>query len=477
MADFPRDYASFLARLSGYERLSAQPQARGPDKLAGMRWLVERLNHPEQAGRVVHIAGTNGKGMTSTMIANLLHAAGHSVGLYTSPHVLDLRERIVINGQWISERQLAQLGHAVLDLADGAQDRLYCSYFDLLTAMGLAAFRDQAVEWVVLETGLGGLADATNIGPKALAVITRIGMDHMAVLGNTLREIATEKLGIVRPGVPTVLAAQGADLQPWMESEIRARGSQPVAAWDWSASLVADSAAPQAEGAAPPQNVHVAWPDGAVERLTDLPAVTQAQLACAGAALAAAETVLGPAVGAERARRARVVLQTRLPGRLERRFRQRVAGTELVLDQVVLDGGHNADALRMLAGQLDAWGLRGYTLIFGTQADKLVPEALPALARLVGAAARVLIVAPQTARAASAEALQRFVGMAMDQARALQAGVSVRVQAVPLPAVPVQAVPHPRAALRTAGDTPQRPVVITGSFWMLGDMMRLLGPA
>ncbi len=448
----PPQAAAFLERLQGYERIEPFPRSRKPDKLAGVRWLLERLGHPEAALRVVHVAGTNGKGMTSAMVAALLGAAGRRVGLYTSPHVLDLRERIVLDGALVGWDALAAAGARVLDAADAGRSRIEFSYFDILTALGLLAFREAGCVWAVLETGLGGLSDATNAVGKELAVLTRIGFDHMYVLGHTLREIAEQKLGIVRAGVPTVLGAQEPELEGWLAGQIEARGSPLLRAASFRVELPVP----------PEQTVRVRWPDGeTVAAEVPVAALTRVKAVCAANALCAAEHVLGPARGAERAARVRTALATTLPGRLERRTRQRIRDSAATLASLVLDGGHNAGALAALADELERWGVERYTLLIGLQADKLVDEARPPLARLLGRARRVLILAPQTARAPSAAALAAFLR---------SAGPDMGATAIEVHA-------DPRAALLAAARTPDLPLVAAGSFWMLGDLMRLLEPA
>ncbi len=474
-----RTYAALLERLRGYERVEPFPQSRRPDKLAGVRWLLERLEHPEAALRVVHVAGTNGKGMTCAMIAALLQGAGHQVGLYTSPHVVDLRERIMLNGALLDPNAFAFAGHRVLDIADAGRTSVHFSYFDVLTAMGLFAFKQAGCAWAVLETGLGGLSDATNAVDKELAVLTRIGFDHMYVLGNTLREIAEQKLGIVRAGVPTVLGAQEPELEDWMAGRIVARGSAVLRAADFRVEL----------SLPPGEEVRAIWPDGeACAATVPGASLTRVKAVCAATALCAGEALLGPARGAERgngarAARVRTVLATELPGRLERRLRQRIRGTQATIARLVLDGGHNAGALAALADELARWGIDGYTLIIGLQADKLVDEVRAPLGRLLRGARRILILAPQTARAPTTEALTEFLRSAQPASGAAPAEAQPASGAAPAEAqparraAPIEVQPDPRTALLAAARTPDQTLVATGSFWMLGDLMRLMEPA
>jgi dihydrofolate synthase/folylpolyglutamate synthase len=445
-----RDYPTFLERLRAYERVEPFPQSRKPDKLAPVRRLLELLEHPETGYRIVHVAGTNGKGMTSAMVAALLKAAGFCTGLYTSPHVVDLRERIMLNGNLIGESALASSGHTVLDLADEERRHLDFSYFDVLTVIGLLAFREARCDWAVLETGMGGLSDATNAVDKHLTVLTRIGFDHMYVLGNTLREIATQKLGIVRPGIPTILAPQEPELEDWMAAQIQERGSPLQQAGAFRIS-VPDS---------PAQQVSAIWSDeAAIAVHCEDTSLTTIKAICAGTALCAAEILLGPARSVDRENRLRTAMATTLPARLERRSRQGIVESDREIAALVLDGGHNAGALNALADELTRWGMANYLLIIGLQADKLVEPIEKPLTRLLSGAKRVFILAPRTARAPTTAALSEF----LSRCRPAQAHRMVEEQ------------PDPRTALLAAADS-GLPVVATGSFWMLGDLMRLLVP-
>lgn len=449
----PPEYARFLARLKTYERIEPFPKSRGAEKLAGVRHLAAALGHPERAFQVVHVAGTNGKGLTSAMVAALLLQAGEATGLYTSPHVMDIRERIAIGGAPVDESAFAAAGHAVLDVADAERDRVHFSYFDLLTMIAFVAFRSAGVRWAVLETGLGGLSDATNITDKALCVITRIGRDHLHVLGDTLEAIATQKLGICRSGVPTVVGVQPPELQPWLAEQLAARKSPAV--WAEGFRLAVETQ---------PVGVTAQWPDGGVARCPlppDAPLPAAPHLACAANALAAAEALVGPAEGGARAERLGAVLAVRLPGRLELRRAQPLPGGT-VLPVAVLDGGHNAEAMAALVAQLEAWDVRDYTLLLSLQSDKLVAPLREPLGRLLRGAAGLLLLLPQTARAPSMDALQAYL-----------ADVAGGADALP----PTTLCADPAEALRTAATTPQRPLVVTGSFWMLGDVMRLMAEA
>lgn len=188
--------------------------------------VCSRLGDPQDALRVVHVAGTNGKGATCALIESSLRAAGFSTGRYTSPHLVSLTERFMLNGAPVSEESLDE-AYASLPDTEGL------TYFELLTAAAFELYRRKQVDWLVLETGLGGRLDATNIVKRPeLCVITRIGLDHCDWLGGTLREIATEKGGIIKEGVPVVLGAMPDEARDVLERIAKERNAPCVYAPD-----------------------------------------------------------------------------------------------------------------------------------------------------------------------------------------------------------------------------------------------------
>ncbi|MGH9655962.1 MAG: bifunctional folylpolyglutamate synthase/dihydrofolate synthase [Bryobacteraceae bacterium] len=193
--------------------------------LERMQTLVAALGHPERGPRLVHVAGTNGKGSTCAMIANALRCGGLRTGLYTSPHLIEPTERIQVNGEPVSEACFTAAFETVHACAEKLlnQDLLdsHPSYFETVTAMALLIFREQC-DVAVMEVGLGGRLDATNVILPELCVITPVSFDHEAFLGNTVESIAAEKAGILKPGVPVVLSTQ----HPSAERVIRARAEE-----------------------------------------------------------------------------------------------------------------------------------------------------------------------------------------------------------------------------------------------------------
>ena len=174
--------------------------------LEPMRELAQALGNPQDSLRFIHLAGTNGKGSTAAFCESCLRAAGLRVGLFTSPHLVSVRERIQINRVQISEDDFAQGMAIVRGLVEKSSSQ-EATYFELMTALALWYFAREKVDWVVWETGLGGRLDATNIVTPEICIITNIGLDHQQYLGNTLAEITKEKAGIIKPGVPVVTGA------------------------------------------------------------------------------------------------------------------------------------------------------------------------------------------------------------------------------------------------------------------------------
>lgn len=198
----------FLFSRINYERTTQIPYRTGGLKLERMQQLLALIGDPHLSLPVVHIAGTKGKGSTATMIARILQTAGYRTGLYTSPHLERLEERFVVNGLTCSEPEFVQLAadlHAATCELEVREPLNRCpTFFEITTAMGLLHFARSGAEAVVLEVGLGGRLDSTNVCRPQLCVITSISFDHMKQLGNTLFAIAREKAGIIKPGVPVV---------------------------------------------------------------------------------------------------------------------------------------------------------------------------------------------------------------------------------------------------------------------------------
>ena len=199
--------------------------------------LDEHLGHPHQSYATIHIAGTNGKGSCSHTIAAILQESGYKVGLYTSPHLVDFRERIRVNGKPISERY-------VMDFVDRERaffEPLHPSFFEVTTALAFQYFKDQQVDIAVIEVGLGGRLDCTNIITPILSVITNISFDHMQFLGDTLAKIAGEKAGIIKRGVPVIIGEANEETRPVFEAKAKEVDAPIIFAEDYNEVVSAES--------------------------------------------------------------------------------------------------------------------------------------------------------------------------------------------------------------------------------------------
>lgn len=217
MSDIEQKYQEALDYLYGFVDYSLTRQLRySPEKfnLDRMYHLMELMGNPQGKYPVIHIAGTKGKGSTAAMTASILRSAGYKVGLYTSPHLQDYCERIQINGQPISHEKLVEQVEKIKSNLTLVPE---ITTFEITTAIGFQVFADEKVDIAVVEVGLGGRLDATNVVNPLVSVITSLSFDHMNVLGNSITQIAAEKGGIIKPGKPVVLSTQWKEAQEVIE--------------------------------------------------------------------------------------------------------------------------------------------------------------------------------------------------------------------------------------------------------------------
>lgn len=337
----PIDRLLALPRFAGTADASYRP---GFERIKA---LLAAMEQPHRRYRIIHIAGTNGKGSTAALIAAVLTSLGHRVGLHTSPHLLHVGERMRVNGTPASERWLAEAVGHYGDLLDRVQP----SFFEATVALSFRYFAEQAVDWAVVEVGLGGRLDATNVVTPEAAVITHIGLDHADILGPTLAAIAREKAGIIKPGVPVfsgvdvpeaqaVIAEVAAEQQAplhWVPGEVTTR---PPA-------VPADERMPA--GAVPRQEVDLQTPRAAYPSVA-LGLLGAHQRQNAAVAIRVCESFYGDALPFEAAVRAGlrdVARLTGLRGRLE---------IAQVQPTVALDVGHNSDGLRAALAALSGIG-------------------------------------------------------------------------------------------------------------------------
>ena len=388
--------------------------------------LLEALGNPQMACRIVHVAGTNGKGSTCALIESGLRAAGYRTGLFTSPHLVEPTERIQVAGRGVGADRFAAAFDRVHACAETllrqARIDLHPTYFESVTAMALLLFRECCVEYAVLEVGLGGRLDATNVVMPELCVVTPVDFDHEAYLGKSLESIAGEKAGILKPGVGAVFARQRAEAERVLEARAAALGAGVTL----SSSVEVSDVTLHARGS------DFVW-DGLP---VSCPLPGEHQVENARTAIAALGQLGIPPEAIRRG-----IAQATWPGRLER-----VAANP----EIVQDGAHNPASARALAEYLDRfYEPRRVWLIYGAMRDKAVEEMT---AILFPRAAHVIVTAPAQARALRPESI-----------RELADHDDIRV------------APHIRAALAlAAGAAREDAVFVTGSLFLVGEARALL---
>jgi dihydrofolate synthase/folylpolyglutamate synthase len=201
---------SYLLEQTDFERMRVVQYDEQTFKLDRMKTLLAALGNPHDKVAMIHVAGTVGKGSTIAMLSSMLRGSGFTVAEYTSPHLIDIRERVVVNDAMIEEKAFTELLNLVIAAAN--KKKLEPTFFELLTAVAFKHFADEAVDIALIETGLGGRLDSTNVITPLMTLITQIDLDHTNILGNTVEEIASEKAGIFKSSIPAISAQQSADV-------------------------------------------------------------------------------------------------------------------------------------------------------------------------------------------------------------------------------------------------------------------------
>ena len=328
-----QSHAEIVAALT-----SRWPEHRVAPSLGRIRALTELLGDPQRAYPVIHLTGTNGKGSTAAMIESLLRADGLRAGRFTSPHVMSVTERITIDGQPISDERFDDLWREIepyVALVDQQEiDGVHMTFFEIITAMAYAAFADAPVDVAVVEVGMGGAWDATNVADADVAVVTPIDLDHTHLLGRTIREITREKAGIIKPGAHAILAGQSVEAAEILLARCAEVGALPQREG-------VDFGVIDRKLAVSGQLIRLSAADGPVDDIF-LPLYGAHQAANAGQALAAVEAFLGlKALNPDVVREG--FAQVHFPGRLELVRRT---------PAVVLDAAHNPHGARAAAAAI-----------------------------------------------------------------------------------------------------------------------------
>jgi dihydrofolate synthase/folylpolyglutamate synthase len=432
--------------------------------LAHMRVLLGEMNHPERAFPSVLIAGTNGKGSTAATLASILRASGLKTGLYTSPHLLRINERIRVNGEEISDDEFAGLHGEIDRIAGRLVERRdlpwHPSFFEMMTAIAFAHFARERIDVAVLEVGMGGRLDATNVVEPVVSVITDIALDHQKFLGNTVGEIAREKVGIIRRGGVVVTLPQQPEANDVIGNTILDLDAVGVSAVQYVPPVSpgsCDYLVPSRERASTTEGTEEHRVEGHLYRyplhvmrteiLVETPLVGRHQLRNMALAIAAAEE-LGKKGFARITPESieRGIRETRWPGRFQ------VIPARAGSPELILDVAHNpAGAWALRSALSERYDDRPLVFVFGAMRDKAISEMTEILFPL---ATRVIATRPENPRAASPEEIR---------------------QAASRTGTEVETIPDVKAALETAlAGAEGKAVVVTGSIYLVGEAMRLL---
>jgi dihydrofolate synthase/folylpolyglutamate synthase len=442
--------------------------------LAHMRVLLEALGHPEKKFPSVLIAGTNGKGSTAATLASILHASGLKTGLYTSPHLVRINERIQRNGIAISDDEFELLHDRVENsvewLMDDEKLPWHPSFFEMMTAIAFEFFWFRHVDIAVLEVGMGGRLDATNVVEPLVSVIADISLDHQKFLGNTVGEIAREKVGIIRPGGVVVTLPQQPEANDVIGNTILELGARGVSAVQYVPPVSPGSG----EYLVPSRELRVPSPERSFYRyplqvmgkqiLVESPLVGRHQLRNVALAIAAAEE-LSKVTKSEVEPRAPSsgelakitaesiesgIRETRWPGRFQ------IIPAQPGWPEIVLDVAHNpAGAWALRSALSERYDDRPLIFVFGAMRDKAISEMTEILFPL---AERVIATRAENPRSASPEEIQ-------------QAGSRTGAEIEPVAEVEAALERARAGASREAAMV----IVVTGSIYLVGEAMRLLG--
>lgn len=415
-----------------------------------MRRLAGALGNPQRRLPSVLIAGTNGKGSTAATLASILQAAGYRTGLYTSPHLLEINERVQVNREPISNGEFAlayeRVESAAQELVVRGELPWHPSFFEMLTAMMFEHFASSGVEIGILEVGMGGRLDATNIADPCISVITDIDYDHQKFLGNTLPEIAREKSGIIRRNGTVVLLAQHPQVNGALGREIMERGAHPINALK-NMPPITPGASYSREAAT--RNRYPLELMGQ-QIVIDSPLIGRHQLRNLALAITAAEQLKQCGFRISPEQIAEGVRETRWAGRFQ------IIPADPGSPETVLDVAHNPSGAWALRSALSSvYGERPLTFVFGAMRDKAIAEIAGILFPL---AERVIATQAENPRAATAHEIAELAA-------------PTQSEIIEEPSV-VRAVERARALAGSNGV-----VVITGSIYVVGKALEILHAA
>jgi dihydrofolate synthase/folylpolyglutamate synthase len=433
------DALSYLDSFINYERQPRVPYTRQAFDLREFERFLARLGDPHRRLKSVVVAGTKGKGSTAAMIASVAQASGLKAGLYTSPHLCSIRERIRVNGELVSEEDFAALVSALMphiEAAGMAGVRRFRTFFEILTAMALVHFQSLGVDLAVLEVGMGGRLDATNVATPLVSVITSISFDHTEVLGDTIPKIAREKAGIIKPHGLAVVAPQRPEALTVIREVCSAQGARLL---DVAQELRWQPRSLSWEGSVFDLDSWTrAYPS------LKMPLAGPHQLLNAATAIATAEQLQTQGVPISVHGIRRGMQQVQWEGRLETVSRR---------PRVVLDGAHNRESARCLCeALLTCFQYRRLILVLGISANKNLEGIIEELAPL----------------AAVTVATRAMVPRAAPPQRVADLAVKWNAQLI------VEEDTRKALGQAIAETQPDDLLLVTGSLYLVGDAKRLL---
>tara|TARA_Y100001970_G_C14257843_1_gene876935 strand:- start:295 stop:1596 length:1302 start_codon:yes stop_codon:yes gene_type:complete len=425
------NFQKIVSNLESWANFENSSKLKDISKLESIQLLLSKLDNPEKNFRIIHIAGTNGKGSTALIISRLLKFHGFSTGCYTSPHIIDIRERIRINGRLVSKKNFVDSASIVLKKAKTFTGNLRITFFDLLTAIAFHVFMKKKMEWIVLETGLGGRLDSTNVTNKELCILTKVGFDHQDILGENLKDIAKEKIGITRSQIPIIISKQENELKKWLKKKLRKKSVPYYFADDYYKTQFPKSKFSQ--------NFY-----------------SEPQFEAISLSLCAMQ-ILFKGNLLKKKKWFKIAKNYKISGRLDLRENIFWVKNSKSFNRILIDGSHNKDSIFALIKFIAKNKIFPFNLILGMASDKLVNAIKNQLTELCLKADKTILTPINSPRTATTKNLESFI-----------------IESSKTSCFNIKHVISAEEALENCILNPEKSVVIAGSFYLVGEVLRIL---
>jgi dihydrofolate synthase/folylpolyglutamate synthase len=407
--------------------------------LERIEFLLKSLGSPQENMKAIHVAGTNGKGSVCAMLSSVLSSAGYKVGLFTSPHLLEFEERIRINGEPVSKKKLCSLVDRVKPIASSMvedHDFEHPTFFEMATAMAFSHFFDENVDFAVIEVGLGGRLDATNVISPLICVITSVSLDHTHVLGTTLGEVAREKAGIIKEGIPVICGIEQEEIIKMIEDICQKKHCQVLFSKNQGGYNLKEKNVDYQVF-----DIHL---NGSQYTDLNIPLLGEHQLKNAQIAIMSTELLKGMGMDIKEEDLREGLAKTKWPGRLQ------------IIQKnptIILDCAHNPSGMKALGSVInDMFGRTKKILIIGIMRDKDIPG----IVKEAGSFADLMIITkPKFERAAEPEHIQKWAKKYCEDVKIIQ-NVAEAVN------------------FSKSTTEPEDVVIISGSIFNVGESMEFL---